>query len=76
MHSSLYSLSLFAGACSDRLLDLFLASLTCVEVLVAVDLRPESAGPGQVATRVHSELMLSPLPSQPSAGYSGPSSHG
>ena len=47
------------------------ASGGCVEVPVAVNLRPESAGPGQVATRVHSEPMLSPLPSHPPQGTVG-----
>ena len=36
---------------------------------MAVDLRPDSAGPGQVETRLHSEPMLSPLPSHLTVGY-------
>ena len=38
---------------------------------MAVCARPESAGPGQVATLVHSSLMPSPQPSLPPSGAEG-----
>ena len=62
----LFSLSLspraHLGGC---LVDLFVPYLPGCEVQVAASLPLESAGPGQVATRAHSSLMLSPLPCQP-----------
>ena len=53
-------------------MDLDLASLpVCVELPMAVCLRPESAGPGQESTRVRSSLMLLPYPSLPPVGTEG-----
>ena len=68
----LCTLSLSQGAhLGSCLMDLFGSSLTRVEVLLAVCLPPASAGPGQVATRVHPSLMLSPWPSLPPSGTEG-----